>query len=150
FAASFTREFTRVNESVGTFTIPVTLNGTSESPVMVSYRATDETAQAGIDYEVEGTTLMFMPGESSGLLPITILPDAVDEPDETFVIELVSASAGVGFEQRTNRIVIFANSAPGVGFETDSSSASESETWWIPIGLSEPSSEPVTVAYSVG
>ena len=66
----------------------VTLSNPSSSTITVHYATSDDTATAGEDYTAASGTLTFMPGDTSKPIPITILGDNVNEPDETFFVDL--------------------------------------------------------------
>ena len=59
----------------------------------VDYATSDGTATAGADYTALGlTTLTFAPGEISKTVTVTLLDDTLDEPDETFNLDLTNAA----------------------------------------------------------
>jgi C1A family cysteine protease len=77
-----------VTESNDQATISVTLSAPSSRDIHVSYATQDGTATAGSDYTgVEGE-LLLPAGTTHISATISILPDEVVEPDETFTIEL--------------------------------------------------------------
>ena len=70
----------------------VSLTGSSSNPVTVDYATADGTAAAGEDYVARSGTLTFAPGGAAMRIPVTLLADGVDEPEETFVLQLRSPS----------------------------------------------------------
>jgi chitinase len=62
------------------------------TPITVNYATLDGTATAGSDFTAAGGTLTFTTGQSSKYVTVTILGDALAEPDETFLLSLSSAS----------------------------------------------------------
>jgi CSLREA domain-containing protein len=81
----------------------VTLSGASAQTVTVHYATSDDTAHAGEDYTATSGTLTFAPGDTTKTIPVTILADNVNEPTETFSVDLdmpvnatVSDGHGVG------------------------------------------------------
>ena len=74
----------------GVIDFVVTLAGSSDRPVTVSYATSDGTAIAGEDYEAVSGTLTFAPGEFSQTLSVSLLEDEIDEPNETFTVRLSS------------------------------------------------------------
>ena len=70
----------------------VSLTGSSSNPVTVDYATADGTAAAGEDYVARSGTLTFAPGGAAMRIPVTLLADGVDEPEETFVVQLRSPS----------------------------------------------------------
>ena len=84
--------FTGADSLVGSgFT--VTLSAPSASPVTIHYQTADGTAIAGEDYTATSGTLTFDPGETSHTVPVTILPDNVQEDTEQFYLNLDSPSS---------------------------------------------------------
>lgn len=81
-----------VNESGGPATFTVTLSAASTLVVTVAYATTNDTATEGQDYSVASGTLTFNPGETSKTVPVTLLLDAVDEANETFFLDLSTAT----------------------------------------------------------
>jgi hypothetical protein len=77
-----------------TFTVSL-LGGASPSPVTVNYATANGTATAPADYAATAGTLTFAPGETSKTVTVPVVPDAVDEPNETFALNLSAPSAGV-------------------------------------------------------
>jgi hypothetical protein len=73
-------------------TFNVTLSNATAATVTVDYVTADGTAVAGSDYAATSGTLTFAPGTTSLPLNITLLADAVDEPDETFTVNLSNAT----------------------------------------------------------
>ena len=69
--------------------LTVTLAPASSETVTVHYATADGTADS-TDYGQESGTLTFPPGVTSVRLPIIIKGDALDEPDETFFVDLSS------------------------------------------------------------
>ena len=61
-------------------------------PVTVTYETADDTATGERDYLPASGTLTFAPGETHRAVPVTILGDAVAEPNERFYLNLVAAT----------------------------------------------------------
>ena len=66
----------------------VTLSNPSYQIVTVHYQTANDTAIAGEDYTATSGTLTFDPGETSQNVPVTILPDTVNEATEQFFLNL--------------------------------------------------------------
>jgi LPXTG-site transpeptidase (sortase) family protein len=77
-----------VNESDGVATFTVSLSNPSSSTITVDYGTSDNTAIAGADYTTTSNVLTFAPGETSKTLGVPILEDLIDEPAETFFVNL--------------------------------------------------------------
>ncbi len=71
----------------------VTLSKTISSQITVSYATADGTAEANLDYEPQSGILTFTPGGSlSQTITVPVLPSATAQPDETFFVNLSSAT----------------------------------------------------------
>ena len=68
----------------------VTLTGPSGDSATVDYATADGTAVAGEDYVAASGTLTFAPGGAAARVPVTLVADGTDEPDETFLLRLRS------------------------------------------------------------
>lgn len=77
----------------------VSLNRKSLAPVTVTYRMRGSDATS-TDFKTKAGTLTFKPGIVSKPLVVSILADNVDENDETFVLELTSAT-GAALDEST-------------------------------------------------
>jgi hypothetical protein len=77
-----------------TFTVSL-LGGASPTAVSVNYATANGTATAPADYAATSGTVTFAPGETSKTVTVPVVPDAVDEPNETFTLNLSAPSAGV-------------------------------------------------------
>jgi Calx-beta domain len=85
--------------------LTITLAPASSETVTVAYRTVDGTADS-TDYVPESGFVTFAPGGTTFRLPITIKGDALDESDETFSVELVTAqNAGISRARGTVTIV---------------------------------------------
>ncbi|HZN45804.1 MAG TPA: Calx-beta domain-containing protein [Nitrospiraceae bacterium] len=74
-------------------TFTVTLTGTSQSTVRVSYATADSSAtSAGSDYDTTSGTLNFAPGDPSETFTVPIHGDPIAEGDEVFLVNLSSPS----------------------------------------------------------
>jgi len=72
--------------SICTFT--VSLSAASGSTVTVAYATADGTAVASLDYLAASGTLTFPPGTTARTVPVSVVGDLVDEPSETFFLNL--------------------------------------------------------------
>jgi hypothetical protein len=83
-----------VPEAVGTMAFTVTRTGGSAGAVTVAYATANGTATAVADYGPVSGTLTFADGETTKTIPVVILDDTVDEPNETFTLTLSNATGG--------------------------------------------------------
>ena len=79
-------------ESAGTMTFTVSLSAASGRTVTVSWATNDGTALAGSDYVAGSGALTFQPGVTSQTIDVTLSGDLLDEPNETFTVDLSSPS----------------------------------------------------------
>lgn len=89
-----------VNEGSGGAPVPATftvslLGGPSPRPVTVQYATANGSATAPADYLTASGTVTFAPGETAKPVTVQVVPDTVDEPNETFTVNL-SAPSGAG------------------------------------------------------
>jgi uncharacterized delta-60 repeat protein len=66
----------------------VVLNAASITTVTVNFTTVDGTAKNGEDYIGTSGTLTFKPGQTSKSVSVTILGDNINEPNETFSLQL--------------------------------------------------------------
>jgi Calx-beta domain-containing protein len=91
--ASFVGDPYSISESAGTVTITVS-NGAGAPPGgSIKYSTVDGAAKAGQDFTATTGTLTFGAGQTERSFNVPILPDASDEPNETFGVKL---SEGTG------------------------------------------------------
>jgi hypothetical protein len=69
----------------------VTLTVAATQPVSVHYATADGTATAGADYTATSGTLTIPAGSTSGTITVPVLPDLIDEANETFTMNLSNA-----------------------------------------------------------
>lgn len=82
------------DEGTSTATLTVSLDFASASPVTVYWATVPGTANQN-DFQAGSGTLTFQPGVTSLPLPISIVGDWSDEPNETFTVHLSSVINGV-------------------------------------------------------
>jgi probable HAF family extracellular repeat protein len=70
----------------------VSLSAAHNQTVTVDFTTADGAATAGIDYQANSGTLTFAPGETSKIITVLVNGDRLGEPDETFVVNLSSAT----------------------------------------------------------
>ena len=89
----------------------------STGVVSVDYRTANGTALAGLDYGASAGTLSFADGETMKTFTVPVLPDSVQETNETVFLDLVNPTGGatIGFQNSSvlniinNDILIFGN-----------------------------------------
>ncbi len=70
----------------------VTLSPASGQQVTVAYETVANTAVSPDDYTATSGTLTFVPGDTAETIEVAITTDSSDEADETFLVQLSSAS----------------------------------------------------------
>jgi uncharacterized protein YkwD len=81
------------NDGTKTFTFAVTLSGTHDYPVTVSYATANGTATAGSDYVATSGSRTWDAGiASTQFINVTVYGDTNTEPDETFFVNLGSVA----------------------------------------------------------
>ncbi|MCX6734277.1 MAG: fibronectin type III domain-containing protein, partial [Candidatus Peregrinibacteria bacterium] len=137
-------------ESVSPLVATVNLSTVSASDVSINYSITG-TATAGSDYTPTSGTLTITAGLSSGTISIPVINDTLKEADETVILTLYSATnATIGASPTFTYTINNDDSAPDIQFAAASSSASEGRgSAVIPVSLSAPSGETITVNYAV-
>ena len=138
-----------VDEAAGTATFTVTLSTASGLTVTVGYNTSNGTATAGSDYISTANTLTFAPGETTKTITVNIADDTTDEPNETFLVNLVlptnatiSDATGVG-------IITDNDNAPTIASVT-AGTAVEGNTLMHTVTLSNASTQATTFDYSLG
>lgn len=98
-----------LTESTGSNTnlsFQVRLSGPSTQPVRVSYSTRNTTATASVDYLPRIGTLVIPPGETTAILEVTILGDALAETDEQFSLILRNPiNAYLGIAEAAGKIL---------------------------------------------
>ena len=79
-------------ESDGRLVFEVSLNAPSPAPVTVDYATADGTAGAGADYVANRGTLTLATGVTRARIVVAVLPDALNEEDESFTLSLSNVS----------------------------------------------------------
>lgn len=77
-----------VSEAAGSATFTVTLAPVQAAGASVSYATANGSATAGLDYVATSGTVGFGACQGTAVVTVPILNDLVDEPDETFLVNL--------------------------------------------------------------
>lgn len=70
----------------------LTLSHPSGTDVTVNYTTANGTATAGSDYQSTSGSVTFPPGTTTQTVTVLVIGDAIPEPDETFQVNLTSAT----------------------------------------------------------
>lgn len=150
-AAQFSAANYSAGESSPTAPFTVTLSGPASLTVTVTYSTTaDGTAAPGADYLAATGVLTFAPGLTSTQGALTLLPDALDEADETILLAITSTTIAVPGALDTTRLTIVDDDAPPtVQWSAAAYPATEGAgSVTLTATLSAPSALTVTVAYT--
>ena len=126
----------------------VTLSPASDQTLTVRYRTEDGTADEGTDYRGVSRTLTFVPGNTRQSIAVPTQDDALDEPDETFLVTLSNPS-GATLEDgsATGTIIDDDVPVPPPTLSIADATVVEGETARFAVGLSRASEQTVTVSY---
>jgi VCBS repeat-containing protein len=138
-----------INEAAGTATFTVTLDTASAANVTVGYNTSNGTASAGSDYSSVTNTLTFTPGQVSQTITVPILNDTTDEPNETFYVNLVSATNGVIGDALGVGTILDNDNVPTISAITNEAQT-EGASFVHTVTLSNASTVATTFAYSLG
>jgi Calx-beta domain/FG-GAP-like repeat len=141
---------TEGNSGTTSAVFTVRLSDAIAVPVTVNYATADGTATAGSDYQSTSGTLTFAPGEVSKTIPVAVIGDRLGELNETFSVNLVSATnATIGDGTGIGTI---GNDDPPTINIWDNLGVNEGDSglWAInfTVVMSLRSDQPVTVEYS--
>src|SRR5438477_1556417 len=137
-------------EAGGVATVTATLSAPSGQTVTVDL-AFSGTATLGSDYTNSGTSIVVPPGSTNGTITLTAVHDALDEADETVIVDISNVTNGTeSGTQQVTAIITDDDSPPTVAFSAATSSGAESTTAVsVPVSLSSASSKSITVNYAV-
>jgi Ca2+-binding RTX toxin-like protein len=80
------------NNGVTAYTFTVNLSNPSNVPVTVAYNTDNGSAIAFTDYIDNDSAIAFNPGETSKSITVYVIGDIIPETDETFAVNLTSAT----------------------------------------------------------
>ncbi|MBZ8179981.1 DUF4114 domain-containing protein [Oscillatoria salina IIICB1] len=81
-----------VSEADAEATFTVSLTGETSQDVIVNFTTNDESAIASADYTPNSGSVTITAGETSATISVPILEDTIDEPSETFTVDLTNAT----------------------------------------------------------
>jgi uncharacterized repeat protein (TIGR01451 family) len=81
---------TATNEGPTTLALQIRINQPSTAPVSFEFRTESGSAAGGADFVMTNGTFTLPAGTTNGVLPVTILDDALDETNETFYLALTN------------------------------------------------------------
>ncbi len=131
----------------------VKLSAASTSSVTVAYNTSAGTATSGTDYTAASGTLTFAPGQTSKVINVAITGDSTVEADETFYVNLLSASGATIADNRATGTITNDDVAPvlpalSISDATLTEGDSGTSAARFTVSLSAASTSSVTVAYN--
>lgn len=158
-SASVTMQASAVNvaEAAGNATATVRLTTPGSvlgCPVTVSYQTVAGTATAGADYTTESGTLTFASGSPNGAtqtIAVPIINDTINEPTETFNINLTAVQgATLGATAQTTVSILDDDPPPTIHISNVTANEGNSGTtpFQFVVALSQPSGYAVQVSYA--
>jgi len=139
------------SEIAGAATVSVTVTPAAWQTVSVEWRTVGDppsTATAGEDFQAASGTLVIPAGSSQATLSVALLDDALDEPDETFLVELTGATQA-SLADSWATVTVVDNDAPPTLTVSPAGAREESgEPLAFAAVLSAPSGRPVSVDWT--
>jgi hypothetical protein len=138
-------------EGAGVFTFTVTPSPVATTATTVQYRTGDVTASAASgDYVAAAGTLMFLVGQSSATIEISVNQDNVNEADETFFVVLSTAVGAMIGQQVGVGTIVNDDPVPQITIASVSVAgghAGQSPAQFV-VSLSSPSAQFIAVDYA--
>jgi hypothetical protein len=144
-----------LSESSQTVNIAVTRSGEVSGTTTVNYATVDGTAAAGSDYTAVSGTLTFAPGETTKVIPVSIINDTLFEGNpETFSLNLTDPT-GTDVQlmnPSSTTVMIFDNDTPprisNQNASVNETGVGTTSTATVTVKLSNPSVQTLTVNYA--
>ncbi|MDQ3665003.1 MAG: hypothetical protein M3410_00155 [Acidobacteriota bacterium] len=144
-------ESTTVGESDGVANFTISLSSSSAPhQVIVKYATANGTATQGSDYTNTSGTVTFAPGVTTKIVSVPIINDAIDEFNETFTMNIQSASPGIITRAQSTVTILDDDPLPSVSINDVSISEGNSGTRnaTFSASLSAASGKSITVTYA--
>jgi hypothetical protein len=133
----------------GTAAFTVSMPVASPQTVTVDYATADGTAVAGVDYTATSGVLTFAPGQTSQAVAIALLPDPLDEADETLVLRLSGAVNALITDGDGQATILDDDPEPALSVDDASVAETHSlRTLELTVALSALSGREVSVRYA--
>ena len=128
----------------------VTLSIASGKVVTVDYTTADSTATDSTDYVARSETITFPSGTSEVIIPVAYNDDAINEPDETFFVNLSNPINATLADSQGVATIIDNDDPPAISINdvTVTEAGADTSAAVFTITLSTPSSQVVTVDYA--
>lgn len=144
-------ESSTINEGEGSVNFTISLSA-SAAPhkVVVNYATADGTATQGSDYTSTVGTVTFEPGVTTKVISVPILSDGLDEFDETFKLNVQSASPGIIIRSQSTATIVDDDPSPSISINDASILEGNFGTrnLLFTVSLSAVSEKQITVSYA--
>jgi uncharacterized repeat protein (TIGR01451 family) len=141
---------TEGNSGTVSATFTVALSATTGQTVKVDFATADGTAAAPSDYQANNGTLTFNPGDLTKTITVLVNGDTMDEPNETFFVNLSNVVNAVILDSQGQGTINDNDAAPSVSINdvavTEGNSGTTAATFTVT--LSAASGFTVTVNYA--
>ncbi len=148
---SFLAEEKYASEVDGIVTVTALLDSSASGVVTVPFIVSG-TANPNNDHDLKNEAFIFSPGTRSSTLSFRVFKDTRNEARETIILTFQAAvNANLG-SRKVSKIFLLNEdgySLPKISFSSSAQSLEEGEVAEIEVFLSEPSSQIISVAYSV-
>ena len=141
---------TEGNSGTTTASLAVTLSAVSGQTVTVNYATANGTATAGSDYVAATDTLTFAPGVTSQSVVVTVNGDALNEANETVLVNLSTATNATIADSQGTLTLTNDDALPSItiGDESITEGNAGTKIVTLTLTLSAPSGRTVTVNYA--
>ena len=132
-------------ETAGGIAVPVQRVGNTNNAFSVHFSTTNDTALAGVNYVTNSGTLNFGAGQTFGGISLNLINNE-DVSNETFGVNLSSASAGVQVVSPSNAVVVVQPVGVGLTLATPTNSVLKSVgSILVPVVCLNPSAQPPVI-----
>ena len=136
------------NENAASTNLVASLSAASGKAITVDFATSNGTATAGSDYTASSGTLTFAAGTTTKNVPIAVLADAFDEPNETVTVTLSNPN-NVTLNDATGILTITDDdNAPTLSIADKTISDETAVASNIVVTLASPSQQTITVDYA--
>src|SRR4051794_4354105 len=128
----------------------ITLSAASGRAVSVALSTADDTARAPSDYTATTRRVAFKPGETTATVDVPVVQDSLDEPDETFLVNLAAPFDATIADGQAVGTIPDDDPAPNVSVDDVAVDEGRSGTKSVvfAVALSKPSGKTISVAYA--
>ncbi|MBD8524602.1 Calx-beta domain-containing protein [Pseudomarimonas arenosa] len=141
-----------VDEDAGTASVVVQRIGGAASGVTVQYSTANGSATAPADYTSSSGSLSFAANETSKTVTIPIVDDAIDEPNQTFVLSLSSPGGGASLGTPSSTTLTIQDNDPSPNISIGDAQVTEgtggSKSIAFTVALSHASSSAISVDWA--